>query len=45
MRIKVALDELINNPLKILEIYDGKAKDIRLQYKSVNQLKEEKGDE
>ena len=45
MRIKVALDELINNPLKILEIYDGKAKDIRLQYKSAKQLKEEKGDE
>ena len=45
MRIKVVLDELINNPLKILEIYDGKAKDIRLQYKSVKQLKEEKGDE
>ena len=45
MRIKVALDELINNPLKILEIYDGKAKDIRLQYKSVKQLKEEKDNE
>ena len=45
MRIKVALDELINNPLKILEIYDGKAKDIRLQYKSAKQLKEEKGNE
>ena len=45
MRIKVVLDELINNPLKILEIYDGNAKDIRKQYKSVKQLKEEKGDE
>ena len=45
MRIKVVLDELINNPLKILEMYDGKAKDIRLQYKSVKQLKEEKENE
>ena len=41
MKIKQALDELVNNPLKILEAYDGKAKDIRLRYKSVRQLKEE----
>lgn len=41
MRIKFAMDELINNPLKILEVYDGKSSDIRKQYKSVKQLKEE----
>lgn len=41
MRIKLAMDELINNPLKILEIYDEKSDDIRERYKSVKQLKEE----
>lgn len=41
MRIKAALDELINNPLKILEICDKKAKDVREQYKSVKQKTEE----
>lgn len=41
MRIKLAMDELINNPLKILEIYDEKSNNIREQYKSVKQLKEE----
>lgn len=45
MRIKQAIDELINNPLKILKAYDGKAKDIRLQYKSAKQLKEKKDNE
>lgn len=41
MKIKSALDEIINNPLKILEAYDGKTTCARKQYKSVKQKMKE----
>lgn len=39
MRIKAALDELINNPLGVLNLYDSKAPSIRKMYRSVKQKK------
>ena len=42
MKIKSALDEIINNPLKVLEVYDGKATCARQRYKSVKQKTGEK---
>ena len=41
MKIKSALDELINNPLKMLDLYDSKATNIREMHKSVKQKREE----
>ena len=45
MKIKSALDELINNPLKMLDLYDSKATNIREMHKSVKQKREEQDDE
>lgn len=39
-KIKTELDELTNNPLKMIELYDSKATDIREMYKSVKQKME-----
>ena len=45
MRIKSALDELINNPIKIIDLYDSKAANIREMYKSVKQKREAQDNE
>ncbi len=45
MRIKSALDELINNPLKMIDLYDSKATDISEMHKSVKQKREEQDNE
>lgn len=37
MRIKAAFDEIMNNPLEILELYDSRGKSAREMYKSVKQ--------